>query len=182
MFGALRSEENLMEEVKYIIKETCSKESDPNECTMLVKQYWPIVAKALFVAQNSKYVCEGLDPACSSFPHTLRWEFQCHILFSFNISNLIFSNSQGLWNCDKCKADVAAVGTLLVSDDAANFAVDRLQGIDFCQDPGFGLKGDDIKTCQMYVGKYIPPIMKHLFNGMGDGAEMICAKLYNQCK
>merc|ERR1712211_93796 len=99
----------------------CSKESDPNECTMLVKQYWPI--------------------------------------------------------CAKCKADVAAVGTLLVSDDAANFAVDRLQGIDFCQDPGFGLKGDDIKTCQMYVGKYIPPIMKHLFNGMGDGAEMICAKL-----
>ena len=72
MFGGLRTEEALKEEVTFIVQETCPKESNPNECTMLVKQYWPQIAKTLFVAQNSKYVCEGLDPACSSFPHFLR--------------------------------------------------------------------------------------------------------------
>ena len=93
----------------------------------------------------------------------------------------------GTWNCDKCKADVGAVGTLLVSDDATNAAVEMLQGKDFCQDPGMGLSGDDIKTCQTYIGKYIPPIMQHMFNGLGDHAELICThmfhlKCWNRCE
>ena len=85
----------------------------------------------------------------------------------------------GTWNCDKCKADVGAVGTLLVSDDATNAAVEMLQGKDFCQDPGMGLSGDDIKTCQTYIGKYIPPIMQHMFNGLGDHAELICTHMFH---
>ena len=58
-----------------------------------------------------------------------------------------------------------------------------LQGKAFCQDPGLGLSGDDIKTCQDYIANYIPKIMKHLFNGMTDReeAEMICEKLYHIC-
>ena len=85
------------------------------------------------------------------------------------------------WNCDKCKADVGAVGTLLVSDDATNAAVDMLQGKAFCQDPGMGLSGDDIKTCEMYIGKYIPPIMKNLFGALNAPPVMkvICAEMFH---
>ena len=66
MFHHFAASHNMMEEEQYIIKEACSKESDPNECTMLVKQYWPKVAMKLFTRSNAKMVCGGLDPSCSS--------------------------------------------------------------------------------------------------------------------
>ena len=66
MFHHFAASHNMMEEEQYIIKEACSKESDPNECTMLVKQYWPKVAMKLFTRPNAKMVCGGLDPSCSS--------------------------------------------------------------------------------------------------------------------
>ena len=57
----------------------------------------------------------------------------------YKVHNLHFRHST--WNHDKCKA----VGTLLVSDDATNAAIDMLQGKAFWQDPGMGLSGEDIK-------------------------------------
>ena len=54
----------------------------------------------------------------------------------------------------------------------------------FCQDPGMGLTGDDIKMCQNYISNYIPKIMIHMFNGFEheERAEMFCSKLFHACE
>ena len=79
MFHHFAASHNMMEEEQYIIKEACSKESDPNECTMLVKQYWPKVAMKLFTRSNAKMVCGGLDPSCSS-----SFRYICNVKYMFN--------------------------------------------------------------------------------------------------
>ena len=128
MFKFFDSTKNYMMEEQWIIKETCSKQSDPNECAMLVKNYWPTVAHRLFTIQMPK------------------WCVEAQILNAHHTSGQLgFFTHLHTWNCDKCKADVGAVSTLLVSDDATNAAVDMLQGKAFCQDPGMGFSGKDIK-------------------------------------
>merc|ERR1712018_481349 len=114
---------------KAIIKQVCGHEKDPSQCTMLVKQYWPMVAKAMFSDMTAKMVCEGLS--------------YCDM-----------KRSGDDFDCDTCKSGVMAMGQLLTSDDAANEAVTMLQGKAFCQDPGMGLSGDDLNVprlhCQLY--------------------------------
>ena len=56
-----------------------------------------------------------------------------------------------------------------------------IQGKAFCKDPEIGLSGDDIEQCQNYVANYIPKVMKHMFNGMGDHAEYICHHEWDLC-
>merc|ERR1712018_171979 len=129
LWKEMSAEKHEMEMEKAIIKQVCGHEKDPSQCTMLVKQYWPMVAKAMFSDMTAKMVCEGLS------------------------------------YCDICKSGVMAMGQLLTSDDAANEAVTMLQGKAFCQDPGMGLSGDDLKMCQDYIANYIPKILKHMFNG-----------------
>ena len=67
------STNNYMMEEQWIIKETCAKQSDPNECAMLVKNYLPTVAHRLFTDSNAKMVCGGLDPECSSYYRFVRF-------------------------------------------------------------------------------------------------------------
>merc|ERR1712018_967506 len=129
LWKEMSAEKHEMEMEKAIIKQVCGHEKDPSQCTMLVKQYWPMVAKAMFNDMTAKMVCEGLS------------------------------------DCDTCKSGVMAMGQLLTSDDAANEAVTLLQGKAFCQDPGMGLSGDDLKMCEDYIANYIPKILKHMFNG-----------------
>merc|ERR1711915_791002 len=128
------------------------------KCTMLVKQYWPMVAKAMFSDMTAKMVCEGLS--------------YCDM-----------KRSGDDFDCDTCKSGVMAMGQLLTSDDAANEAVTMLQGKAFCQDPGMGLSGDDLKMCQDYIANYIPKILKHMFNGFEKEkrAEMVCKGLFKVC-
>ena len=59
---------------RMIIKQVCSKESDPSECTMLVKQYWGKVAMALFTHATAKDTCVALE-----FCSNKRYEY---LLFS----------------------------------------------------------------------------------------------------
>ena len=84
-------------------------------------------------------------------------------------------------SCETCRADLEVFGKLLVSDDAADAAVTMIQGKAFCKDPEIGLSGDDIEQCQDYVANYIPKVMKHMFNGMGDHAEYICHHEWEVC-
>merc|ERR1712141_725067 len=81
-----------------IIKQVCSKETDPSECTMLVKQYWGKVAMALFTHANAKGICVALE-FCSN------------------------KRSGDDWNCDTCKSGVMELGGLLTSDEASDDAV-----------------------------------------------------------
>merc|ERR1712241_1088178 len=86
-------------------------------------------------------------------------------------------------DCDDCKSEIKIFGQLLVGDDAASEAVTMLQGKAFCQDPGMGLSGDDLKMCQDYIANYIPKILKHMFNGFEKEkrAEMVCKDLFKVC-
>merc|ERR1712088_40696 len=121
-------------------------------------QYWPMVAKAMFNDMTAKMVCEGLS-CCD------------------------MRRSGDDFDCDTCKSGVMAMGQLLTSDDAANEAVTLLQGKAFCQDPGMGLSGDDLKMCEDYIANYIPKILKHMFNGFEKEkrAEMVCKDLFKVC-
>ena len=67
-----------------IIKQVCSKETDPSECTMLVKQYWGKVAMALFTHDTAKDICVALE-FCSN---NKRYEY---LLFS----NTVLRKMQG---------------------------------------------------------------------------------------
>ena len=66
-----------------IIKQVCSKETDPSECTMLVKQYWGKVAMALFTHATAKDICVALE-----FCSNKRYEY---LLFS----NTVLRKMQG---------------------------------------------------------------------------------------
>jgi len=158
LWKEMSAEKHEMEMEKAIIKQVCGHEKDPSQCTMLVKQYWPMVAKAMFSDMTAKMVCEGLS--------------YCDM-----------KRSGDDFDCDTCKSGVMAMGQLLTSDDAANEAVTMLQGKAFCQDPGMGLSGDDLKMCQDYIANYIPKILKHMFNGFEKEkrAEMVCKDLFKVC-
>ena len=61
LWKEMSAEKHEMEMEKAIIKQVCGHEKDPSQCTMLVKQYWPMVAKAMFNDMTAKMVCEGLS-------------------------------------------------------------------------------------------------------------------------
>merc|ERR1711894_734772 len=143
----------------YLIKHVCKHETDPSQCTMLVKQYWPMVYKAMFNDITAKMVCEGLN--------------YCDM-----------KRSGDDFDCDSCASGVMAFEKLMVSDDAGNEAVTMLQGKAFCQDPGMGLSGDDLKMCQDSIANYIPKILKLLFKQGPKNkkeAKEFCQEFFNVC-
>ena len=53
----------------------------------------------------------------------------------------------------------------------------------FCQDPGMGLSGDDLKTCQDSIANYIPKILKHIFTSYTKEkkAKSVCHHIFHFC-
>merc|ERR1719479_515231 len=87
LWKEMSAEKHEMEMEKAIIKQVCGHEKDPSQCTMLVKQYWPMVAKAMFSDMTAKMVCEGLS--------------YCDM-----------KRSGDDFDCDTCKSGVMAMGQL----------------------------------------------------------------------
>merc|ERR1712193_516289 len=101
LWKEMSAEKHEMEMEKAIIKQVCGHEKDPSQCTMLVKQYWPMVAKAMFNDMTAKMVCEGLS--------------YCDM-----------RRSGDDFDCDTCKSGVMAMGQLLTSGDDLKMCEDYI--------------------------------------------------------
>ena len=51
-------------EIQLFVYKNFSHESNPDECTMLVKQYWKVLAPKVFTQDSAGLACNGLNPEC----------------------------------------------------------------------------------------------------------------------
>lgn len=83
------------------------------------------------------------------------------------------------WDCETCKADVAATGGAFASMEGTNAVVDALKGEVFCQSADLSLAEDQVATCQTIIERFMPAALQTIGAACNEYAEIICKEWYD---
>merc|ERR1711963_1019784 len=156
-FGS--SEANLEREEALLIATVCPQMEDSRVCDIMVAIWWPRLSKAIFSEREARRVCHALDENCGFQPpsnvHTRKW------------------------NCEKCQAEIERVAKEMSTQEAAQIAIDMLDGALFCHNPEWNANPEQIVQCEVFVREFVPLALPTVFGVINKGSEKACSAVYD---
>ena len=154
LYARASSAESIEAQIVLLDKYICGNEEieDPAGCKLGVQTWWPQIAALLFNDGAAPFVCNGLNGECE--------------LPNFKA-----------WDCDTCKADVAAVSQLYQTEESVGFIVDFLAGDDFCG--AQGLDEATVEVCADIISRFMPAAIGTLFGYLEAVAQDACAQVFD---